>query len=286
MKLIEETIKMNIKEDPWMKICDDIGISSDMNWFVSKTISREVIMKYGRPEKLIPIYNREQLLRHPFLYINKLTPIRVGKGEAILTKAPIIQSIPRSSQSNNVSITLPKKKEHELKKFSKLTSNTEAKLLSIAYNYGVFNRVFNDCNCWTYNLGLFGKLNLPRGYIGLIDFEGNKQFYQLEVNNVQFELDFSLEDEANIFVIEAKAGETQTFSILQLYYPYIYLEKYASESGKMVRPILIDMRYSSNGKIDYKILEFGFNKSNVLNSIYLKGVTNISLIFSSQYYFD
>ena len=49
-------------------------------------------------------------------------------------------------------------------------------------------------------------MNLPRKEIGLVDFEGNNKFYGLDISNVQFELDFSFEDESNIYLIEAKMG--------------------------------------------------------------------------------
>lgn len=87
--------------DPWKKICDDLGISEGIDWVVSPTISSETIRKHGRPEKLIPIYTRQQLRKHSFLSMNKLIPIRVGRGKAVLTKAILIQDVPRSSKSNS-----------------------------------------------------------------------------------------------------------------------------------------------------------------------------------------
>lgn len=277
---------MKIETDPWKKICDDLGISDGIDWFVSPTISSETIGNYGRPEKLIPIYTRQQHRKHSFLFTNKLIPIRVGKGDAVLTKASLIQDVPRSIQNDSFSIKLSDKKSDAVQKFTRLTSDTEAKLLSIAYNHGVFSRAFNNSESWDYDLGIYGKMNLPKTEIGLVDFEGNKQFYGLSISNVQFELDFSLEDESNIFIIEAKVGAAKTFSSLQLFYPHLFLEDYAFESGKKIRPILLLMQNFSKEKIDYKILEYGFRRSNVPNSLYLKGETNVSLIFSSQYYFS
>ncbi|MCL4480617.1 MAG: hypothetical protein M1113_03925 [Candidatus Thermoplasmatota archaeon] len=279
-------MKLNIEMDPWKKICDDLGISDGMDWFVSPTISSKTIGKHGRPEKLIPIYTRQQLRKHSFLSSHKLIPIRIGRGEAVLTKASLIQDAPKSSQSDSFSIKLSSKEADAVQKFTKLTSDNEAKLLSIAYNHGVFSRVFNKSDNWDYSLGIFGKMNLPKTEIGLVDFEGNKQFYGLSISNVQFELDFSFEDESNIFIIEAKVGVTKTFSSLQLFYPYLFFKKYAFESEKKIRPILLLMQNFSKEKIHYKILEYGFRRSNVPNSLYLKEETNVSLIFSSQYYFS
>ena len=280
-------MKTKIETDPWKKICDDLGLSDGIDWFVSPPISNKTIGKYGPPGKIIPIYTREQLSsQHPFLYMNKLTPMRVGKGEAILTKASLIQDIPRGSRSDFLSIKLSDKKADALQKFTKLTNDTEAKLLSIAYNHGVFSSVFNDSNKCDYNLGIYGKMNLPRNEIGLINFEENEKFYRLNVSNVQFELDFSFEDESNIYIIEAKMGAARTFSSLQLFYPYLILNEYALQSDKKIRPILLVMQNFSTEKLLYRILEYAFSRSNVPNSIYLKRETDVSLSYSSQYYFS
>jgi hypothetical protein len=177
------------------------------------------------------------------------------------------------------SINISDKKADVLRKFTKLTRDTEGKLLSIAYNHGVFSRVFNNSDSWDYDLGIYGKMNLPKTEIGLVDFEGNTQFYGLSISNVQFELDFSFEDESNIFIIEAKVGTVRPFSFFNFF--TLILEEYAFETGKKIRPLLLLMQNFSKEKIHYKILEYGFRRPKVPNSLYLKGGTNTSLIFPS-----
>lgn len=280
-------MKLNIEEDPWKKICDDLGISNNIHSFVSQRIPRKIIQRYGRPEKLIPIYTREHLIsKHPFLSMNKLTPMRVGKDEAILTKASLIQEIPRYKRNEPLSIKLSGEKEDEAQKFIKYTGDTEAKLLAIAYNHGVFSRAFNNDNSKKYDLGIYGKMNLPKTEIGLVDFEGKEKMYREKISNVQFELDFSFEDESNIFIIEAKIGVAKTFSSLQLFYPYIILKKYALESNKVIRPILLVIQNFSKEEILYRILEYKFKYPDVPNSIDLKKQINVSLLLSSQYHFS
>ncbi len=165
---------MNIETDPWKKICDDLGISDGIDCFVFPTISSETIRYYGRPEKLIPIYTRQQHRKHAFLFTNKLTPIQVGSGNAVLTKASLIKDVSRSSQSDSFSIKLSGKKSDAVQKFMTLTSHTEANLLSIGYNHGEFSRSFNNSGSCDYDLGIYSKMNFPRTEIDLVDFGGNK----------------------------------------------------------------------------------------------------------------
>ena len=81
---------------------------------------------------------------------------------------------------------------------------------------------FNSRNSENYNLGIYRKINLPSAEIGLIVFEVNQKFFGLNVSNVQFELDFSLEDKSNTFITEAKVVTVKTFSPLQLFLPLSY----------------------------------------------------------------
>lgn len=80
-----------------------------------------------------------------------------------------------------------------------------------------------------------------------------------------FEIDLVLESEDEIIIFEAKSSEkgVTTFSLLQLYYPLIYIQSILTKSEKMkkIRTVFIDI--ISDDKIElYKLIEFEFINNN------------------------
>jgi len=75
----------------------------------------------------------------------------------------------------------------------------------------------------------------------------------------QFEIDLVLENKDEIIIFEAKQGkkERTSFSLLQLYYPLIYLYK-ITNNKKKIRTIFIDIISNGIRKDMYKLTEFYF----------------------------
>ncbi len=73
----------------------------------------------------------------------------------------------------------------------------------------------------------------------------------------QFEMDLVLESENEIFIFEAKSRNqfTKNFSLLQLYYPLIYLQ-FITTNRKRVRTILLILQSNNREIIDYRKLRF------------------------------
>ena len=76
-----------------------------------------------------------------------------------------------------------------------------------------------------------------------------------------FEIDLVLENEDEIIIFEAKAtpkGST-SFSLLQLYYPLIYIRSILNESErrKKIRTVFIDIVSHPDTEI-YRLIEFRF----------------------------
>ena len=74
----------------------------------------------------------------------------------------------------------------------------------------------------------------------------------------QFEIDLVLENKDEIIIFEAKTGDTPfiNFSLLQLYYPLIYLRSVIEES-KSIRMIFIDIT-TVGERETYRLLEIHF----------------------------
>lgn len=269
-------------EDPWEKICNEINFKDELNWFVTPPIRRSVISKFGVPSKLIPIYSEEELRHnHPFLYDRNLTPFRIGRGDAVLTKANLFQDISPVLTNNQATIEVPKHDTKGTQSFLYFIPNTEAKYLTLAFNLGVFDKSFNNATAPKLKLGNFGKFTLKRTTVNLLDTH-NDTVFPISISNVQFELDFSLENDDSIFLIEAKKGRRKSFSALQLFYPNIMMQEYAFQTGKKIRNILVDIQTPSVGTIKYRLIEFDFLRKTVPNSIHFKKESSVKVDLAIQ----
>jgi len=102
--------------------------------------------------------------------------------------------------------------------------------------------------------GQFGKIKLTNKLI----FQTSKGCKIIEPG-FQFEIDLVLENQNEIFIFEAKCGTSErgNFSLLQLYYPYIYFKSIIK--NKSIRTFFIDIIETNNGEY-YKFLEIKFIK--------------------------
>jgi len=104
--------------------------------------------------------------------------------------------------------------------------------------------------------GQFGKIKTTKPF----DFKtslGSKMIHA----GFQFEIDLVLENEDEIIIFEAKKGRAQTknFSLLQLYYPLIYLDSILDVSKK-IRTIFIDI--TTKGSVEeYRLVELLFKNN-------------------------
>ncbi len=73
----------------------------------------------------------------------------------------------------------------------------------------------------------------------------------------QFEIDLVLENKDEIIIFQAKQASKhkESFSLLQLYYPLVYLAK-ITKNKKSIRTIFIDIATKDSEK--YRLTEFDF----------------------------
>jgi len=104
--------------------------------------------------------------------------------------------------------------------------------------------------------GQFGKIKITKP-LQFKTTKGNKA-----VNpGFQFEIDLVLENKDEIIIFEAKTGDKPftNFSLLQLYYPLIYLRSIIEEP-KPIRTVFIDITATAKKEV-YRLLEVRFNEN-------------------------
>lgn len=265
-------------KDSWEQILARAGIAPEDIGFVSDHIGPEIIREFVEPRLVIPIYSAETYSsRFPFLSKHGLTPLRTGIGTAVLTRANLFLPIIEKADSqlfmecNRDSIPLS---------LLDVPVNTEAKYLALAYESGVFNTAFSLPVDVRAAIGLFGKMNLPKAKILLADDQGKQ--YPLHISNVQFDLDFSLETQDCIYLIEAKRGNAKTFSALQLFYPYALFMQINPPLMKTLRTFLLQIDKKTDSRIQYMFHEYSFRIPLVANSSILKQVISVDLKISKN----
>lgn len=263
-------------KDPWEQILAKAGIAPESIEFVSEPIGPEIIREFVDPQLAIPIYSTKTYSnRFKFLSKYGLIPLRTGIGTAVLTKANLFlpateKAAPQlqvQAEYGKIPVSLSSPPIH-----------TEARYLAMAYETGVFNAAFFLPPSNKPKLGLFGKMNLPRAEIKLADDKG--RIYPLNISNVQFDLDFSLETLDSVYLIEAKMGRAETFSALQLFYPYVLLAQLNSE--KEIRTFLLEIDMRSESVMQYRFHEYCFRTPFVANSGELKQVVSVELKISNS----
>jgi len=101
--------------------------------------------------------------------------------------------------------------------------------------------------------GQFGKIKTTKP----LEFKTSKGSKIIK-EGFQFEIDLVLENEEEIIIFEAKSGNmpTQSFSLLQLYYPLIYLKSFLNEAKK-IRTVFIDV-VARDSVEEYRLMEVEF----------------------------
>jgi hypothetical protein len=234
----------------------------DANAFSSKLLNKP------KPGNWIPIYKKEDLPEY-FLN-NNLMPIRCGQAEFFFFKGDIFFDL------TLIDFTIIDIKNLTLiDNFLPLTlenfHKNENAYLNKALSRGILNHFIDDDLIYRRLLyGQFGKIKTN------FELEFKTSHGIKEINKgFQFEIDFVLENKDEIIIFEAKQGSKSrtTFSLLQLYYPLIYLTK-ITNNQKKIRTIFIDIISNENNEI-YKLTELEF-----INCEF----ANLNIIKSIQYF--
>lgn len=225
----------------------------------SNAFSAKILNK-PKPGNWIPIYNRDDL--SPYLLENNLMPIRCGQAEFFFFKGDVFFDLS--------TVEFLEKKLTDLTQiddFIPLTlqdfHKNENAYLNKALAIGVINDFIDSKKLTVFKkqlnyrrllYGQFGKIKTNFN-LEFITKHGTKQINK----GFQFEIDLVLENKDEIIIFEAKQGfvPKKTFSLLQLYYPLIYLNK-ITDNKKKIRTVFIDIISNDSEKEIYKLVEFEF----------------------------
>jgi len=239
------------------------------NAFSAKSLNK------SKPGNWIPIYKKEDL--SDYLIKNNLMPIRCGQGEFFFFKGQIyfdLKDIEFISFSINNLISTDDFIPLTLKDFHKNENAYLNKALAIGIinhfvdnnNLSLFKRDLNNKTYRRLLYGQFGKIKTN------FELEFKTKYGSKTINKgFQFEIDLVLENKDEIIIFEAKQGkkERTSFSLLQLYYPLIYLYK-ITNNKKKIRTIFIDIISNSTTNDIYKLTEFYFKNCEFDNYKILK----------------
>ncbi len=216
-----------------------------------------------KPGQWIPVYNTKDI---PHYFSNeKVVPVRAGPAEFFFYKGVVFFDLDHIEfQKVNV------EKIHPIESYIPSTlkakfQRNENAYLNKAVALGYINHFVDDPKLQVFEheietkkrkrllYGQFGKIKIT----DLLQFKtsrGNK-----DINpGFQFEIDLVLENRDEIIIFEAKTGTKpfNNFSLLQLYYPLIYLRSIIKEP-KPIRTIFIDITTNSDSE-RYRIVEVCF----------------------------
>jgi len=235
------------------------------------------LLNKKNPGNWIPIYKKEDLSE--FLIYNGLTPVRCGQGEFFFFKGNIICDL-----EELIFIDFDIKNIKHIDDFIPLTlekfHKNENAYLNKALAIGVINHFLdsNDLSIFEKEIQVQNYRRLLHGQFGKIKTNFELEFKTLKGSKTinkgfQFEMDLVLENKNEIIIFEAKQAtkERKSFSLLQLYYPLIYLKKITNDKKK-IRTIFIDV--ISTEKEIYKLTEFKFSNTNF---------DDISILKSNKY---
>jgi len=220
------------------------------------------------PANWIPIYKKEDLSR--FLIENNLMPIRSGAGQFFFYKGNVFFDLTKIEFKN-----IDSNKIKPIEDFVPLSlqvdfQRNENAFLNKAMAIGVINNFLNRTDLKVLNKKIYNQNSsrLLYGQFGKVKttfemiFKTTKNC-KLIKSGFQFEMDLVLESEDEIYIFEAKSNTqyTKTFSLLQLYYPLIYLQ-FITTYRKKIRTIFIDITIQDNNEI-YRLVEFDFKQNNI-----------------------
>lgn len=273
-KYLEKFLKSN---DIFLPCCNFINIfdkDSEYKDFDSKNLNK------AKPANWIPLYKKDDL--SSYLVSNKISPIRSGKGAFFFFKGNIF--FDTNIKFENIETSLIK----HIDDFIPLSlevdfQKNENAYLNKAIAKGIIGHFINENKFKVLQREVINKTNsrLLYGQFGKVKTTFDMVFKtkkgcKLINSGFQFEMDLVLESENEIFIFEAKSSSKPTcnFSLLQLYYPLIYLQ-FITTYRKKIRTIFIDI--TTNKDIEYyRLIELEF-KNNNFDEVSLKKACSYTL---------
>ncbi|KYJ87552.1 DUF6997 domain-containing protein [Sulfurovum riftiae] len=217
-----------------------------------------------KPGQWIPVYYLKDISE--YFRENNIVPVRAGPAEFFFYKGVVFFDLESIVFENiDTEKIAPIESYIPVTLKAKFQRNENA-YLNKAVALGYINHFVDDgeLSVFEKEIETGNRKRLLYGQFGKIKLTDPLQFKTTigskTVNpGFQFEIDLVLENKDEIIIFEAKTGGRpfKNFSLLQLYYPLIYLRSIIKEP-KPIRTIFIDIT-TVNDSETYRLLEVRFN---------------------------
>jgi len=217
----------------------------------------------SKPGQWIPVYYEKDI--PDVLRKHNIVPVRAGPAEFFFYKGTIFFDL-NSIQFKCIDVTKVRPVESYIPATLKAKfQRNENAYLNKAVSLGYINHFVDERELSILNKEIqTGKRKrLLYGQFGKIKISTPLQFKTINgkkpINpGFQFEIDLVLENRDEIIIFEAKTGDNpfMNFSLLQLYYPLIYIRSVIKEP-KSIRTIFIDIT-TVEDRETYRLLEIDF----------------------------
>ena len=220
-------------------------------------------LEKGKPGQWIPVYYLKDISE--YFRENKMIPVRAGQAEFFFYKGRVffdLESINfKKINTDNISPIESYIPATLKAKFQRNENAYLNKAIALGYinhfvddgELAVFKHEIETGNHKRLLYGQFGKIKITNP----LQFKTSKGSKSIN-SGFQFEIDLVLENRDEIIIFEAETGSKpfKNFSLLQLYYPLIYLRSIIEEP-KPIRTIFIDIT-TINDSETYRLLEIHF----------------------------
>jgi len=217
----------------------------------------------GKPGQWIPVYYLKDIPE--YFRENQMVPVRAGQAEFFFYKGNVFFDL----ESINFE-KIDTAKINPIESYIPVTlkakfQRNENAYLNKAIALGYINHFLDDgeLSVFEHEIETGNHKRLLYGQFGKIKITNPLQFKTCKgdksINSgFQFEIDLVLENRDEIIIFEAKTGDKpfKNFSLLQLYYPLIYLRSIIEES-KPIRTIFIDITTTQDSEA-YRLVEVHF----------------------------
>lgn len=227
-------------------------------------------LKKDKPGQWIPIYKKEDLPR--FFLENNIMPVRAGPAEFFFYYGNIFYDL-----STTDFVEIDTQEIIPIESFVPSTlkadfQRNENAFLNKAVALGYINHfleTIDPMKVFEHEIETKHRKRLLYGQFGKIKMTKDLLFKTAKGNKTirsgfLFEIDLVLESEDEIIIFEAKSSKNgvQSFSLLQLYYPLIYLQSILTdtEKEKKIRTIFIDIVSDATTEL-YRLVEFEFKNN-------------------------
>lgn len=217
----------------------------------------------GKPGQWIPVYYLKDIPE--YFRENKMVPVRAGQAEFFFYKGNVFFDLDRTDFAKIDTDKIDPIESYVPATLKAKFQRNENAYLNKAIALGYINHFLDDSGLSVFEheiqtrshkrllYGQFGKIKITNP----LQFNTSKGSKSIN-SGFQFEIDLVLENQDEIIIFEAKTGDKpfKNFSLLQLYYPLIYLRSIIEED-KPIRTVFIDITTTKNNEI-YRLLEISF----------------------------